>query len=364
MVDGAESASRSIVKQAGPPPPPNGGLTAWLQVTGGFMIFFNTWGLINTFAVFQTYYESGALFTESSSNIFWSAPSSYLRLLLLTGSFMALLAQAICVVIGSGLLFTPTVSLLPTWFSSHIGLAVGIASSGSSLGGVIGPIGFPWAVRAVAFITLGTFIIPVIVMKQRIKSPKPRALIDWSAFTDAPYITFALAVLIVFIGNSVLISYISYYPINKGFTNSSLGFYVVAIFNAVSIFGRIAPNAVSDRIGVFNTFHHSLLYARVTNTAGIIVGAVVTGFFSGVIVALPPDAYEEQGFGTRIGQGFAIGGLGLLIGGPSAGAILGTTEPLNWTDFWVYGGVAIAVAGFILIAVRIMKAGPKLMVKA
>jgi hypothetical protein len=30
---------------AGPPggPPPNGGTTAWLQVLGGFFLFFNTW---------------------------------------------------------------------------------------------------------------------------------------------------------------------------------------------------------------------------------------------------------------------------------------------------------------------------------
>ncbi|CRG82824.1 hypothetical protein PISL3812_00170 [Talaromyces islandicus] len=408
------------VQPAGPPPPPNGGLTAWLQVAGGFMIFFNTWGLINTFAVFQTYYESGALFTQSSSNISWigsiqcfllqltgivAGPiydRGYLRLLLLTGSIMvvlgymmlslcheywqALLAQAICVGLGSGLLFTPTVSLLPTWFSSHIGLAVGIASSGSSLGGVIypivlyrliGPIGFPWAVRTLAFIALGTFVIPVIVMKQRIKPPKPRAVIDRSAFTDLPYMSFAIAVLIVFIGNSVLIFYISYYPINKGFTNSSLGFYMAAIFNAASIFGRIAPNAVSDRIGVFNTFVPMALILSitmfcmlgVTNTAGMVVEAIVTGFFSGVIVALPPVCFamltqNKALIGTRIGQGFAIGGLGLLIGGPSAGAILGTNDPLNWTGLWVYGGVAVAVAGFMLIGVRLMKTGPKLIVKA
>jgi MFS family permease len=408
------------VKPAGsPPPPPNGGFTAWLQVAGAFMIFFNTWGLINTFAVFQTYYESGALFTESSSNISWigsiqcfllqvtgivAGPiydRGHLRLLLFTGSLMvvfgymmlslcheywqALLAQAICVGLGSGLLFTPTVSLLPTWFSSHIGLAVGIASSGSSLGGVIypivlyrliGPIGFPWAVRTLAFIALGTFIIPVIVMKQRIKPPKPRAVIDWSAFTDTPYIAFAIAVLIVFIGNSVLIFYISYYPINKGFTNNSLGFYMVAIFNAASIFGRIAPNALSDRIGVFNTFVPMALILSITvfcmlgvaNAAGMVVEAVITGFFSGVIVALPPVCFamlteNKALIGTRIGQGFAIGGLGLLIGGPSAGAILGTTDPLDWTGLWVYGGVSIAIAGFILIAVRVMKAGPRLMVK-
>ena len=34
----------------GPPggPPPNGGTTAWLQVLGGFFLFFNTWVCIVT----------------------------------------------------------------------------------------------------------------------------------------------------------------------------------------------------------------------------------------------------------------------------------------------------------------------------
>lgn len=52
-------------------PPPNGGARAWLQVFGAFGVFFNTWGLLNTFGVFQTYYETGELFVESSSNISW-----------------------------------------------------------------------------------------------------------------------------------------------------------------------------------------------------------------------------------------------------------------------------------------------------
>ena len=33
-------------KPAGPPP--DGGLTAWLQVLGAWMLFFNTWGILNT----------------------------------------------------------------------------------------------------------------------------------------------------------------------------------------------------------------------------------------------------------------------------------------------------------------------------
>lgn len=50
---------------------PNGGLAAWLQVLGGFFLFFNTFGAMNTFGVFQTYYEGGELFHQSSSNIAW-----------------------------------------------------------------------------------------------------------------------------------------------------------------------------------------------------------------------------------------------------------------------------------------------------
>jgi hypothetical protein len=37
----------------GPPggPPPNGGLQAWIQVAGSWVLFFNTWGLLNTFGM-------------------------------------------------------------------------------------------------------------------------------------------------------------------------------------------------------------------------------------------------------------------------------------------------------------------------
>lgn len=160
----------------GPDPPPNGGLTAWLQVLGCFMLFFNTFGILNTFGVFQTYYESGDLFTASSSDISWigslqsflllltcflSGPifdRGMLRLLLLVGSFgvvfgfmmlslchefyQALLAQGFCIGIGSGLLFIPSVAILPTYFNTKLGAAIGIAASGSSLGGSIYPIVF------------------------------------------------------------------------------------------------------------------------------------------------------------------------------------------------------------------------------
>jgi hypothetical protein len=49
--------STSVQKQpaSGPPPPPDGGFTAWLQCAAGFCVFFNTWGLLNSFGMLNWY---------------------------------------------------------------------------------------------------------------------------------------------------------------------------------------------------------------------------------------------------------------------------------------------------------------------
>ncbi|KAJ5920588.1 hypothetical protein N7516_011446 [Penicillium verrucosum] len=93
-------------KPVGPSSPPNGGTLAWLNVLGSFMLYFNTWGIMNTFGAYQTYYESGALFHSSSSDISWVSSIAafmllfvglfvgpiydrgYLRTLLIVGSLM------------------------------------------------------------------------------------------------------------------------------------------------------------------------------------------------------------------------------------------------------------------------------------
>lgn len=101
-----EQLAKPPAPAAGPGPPPNGGLLAWLQVAAGFILFFNTWGMLSTFPVFQTYYETGELFLATSTNISWigsiqcfllqltgliAGPvydREYIRLLLLSGSFL------------------------------------------------------------------------------------------------------------------------------------------------------------------------------------------------------------------------------------------------------------------------------------
>lgn len=79
--------------------------------------------------------------------------AGYFRHLLLVGSFLVVfgqmmlslcgeyyqvfLAQAICIGLGCGCLFIPSVAILSTYFSTKIASAMGVAAAGSSLGGII-----------------------------------------------------------------------------------------------------------------------------------------------------------------------------------------------------------------------------------
>jgi len=125
-------------------------------------------GIANTFGVFQTYYEINLLSSQSPSNISWigsiqafllliigvaTGPmydAGYFRTLVLVGSFLTvfgmmmtsisttywqvMLAQAVCIGLGSGCLFIPSVAIVSTYFTTKKSFATGIAASGSSLG--------------------------------------------------------------------------------------------------------------------------------------------------------------------------------------------------------------------------------------
>lgn len=158
-------------------------------------------------------------------------------------------------------LFLPAVAILPTYFRKRLGLAVGLAASGSSLGGVIYPImfyklirevGFPWGVRILGFTALATQMIPLAFMRMRFKPPKARQVIDLTAFRDSAYMFFVFGSILGFTGLYVGLFYISYFSQATGITDASLSFYLVPILNASSCFGRIVPNWVSDKTGPLN----------------------------------------------------------------------------------------------------------------
>ncbi|KAL8643444.1 MAG: hypothetical protein Q9226_008371, partial [Calogaya cf. arnoldii] len=201
----------SIIQQDPPdasvPVKQNGGLNAWLQVLGAFCLSFTTWGIVNAFGAYQSYYQDELLSTNSAFEISWigsiqafllllvgvlTGPlfdRGFLNALLLTGSFLTvfgimmtslcttywqvILAQGVCVGLGAGCLFVPSIAVVSTYFTTPIkrAVATGLAVGGSSIGGIIYPIafrqmqpslGFEWATRIIGFITMAVDLTAIV----------------------------------------------------------------------------------------------------------------------------------------------------------------------------------------------------------
>lgn len=159
--------------------------------------------------------------------------AGYLRHLLLTGTFLivfglmmtslvksyyqALLAQGICVGLGMGCLLIPSVGVPSTWFVKHRGIAIGIVTCGSAVGGVILPImlqrlfdevGFAWAVRTMGFISLATLSISISLMKQRLPPRKRGSFFELKALREPEFTLYALGLLVVLLGFYVFYNFI------------------------------------------------------------------------------------------------------------------------------------------------------------
>ncbi|KAM0420394.1 hypothetical protein ACHAPT_011814 [Fusarium lateritium] len=401
---------------------PNGGLLAWLQVAGSFMLYFNTWGIINSFGAYQTYYMSDLLSGSSASSISWigsvqsflvmfvsvvAGPlfdAGYFRALITIGSILVvlgymmlslcgenmywqvMLAQGICTSIGSGIIFVPSVAVLTQYFDTHLSAAVGIAASGSSVGGVVYPImfrnlvyrlGFGWTTRITGFVALAGLVFANVVLKLRqhpVGKNKRRVWIDWPAFREATFTIACLSVFVAFTGLYTPFYYIQSFALNRGLAGGNLSLNLLAILNAGSVFGRIIPNLLADKLGPFNVMTPCagltgiLIFCLlgVGNAAGLVIICALFGFFSGTFVSLIPPllvsiSTDRTLIATRMGMSFTISAIGLLIGSPIAGVILGHD---SYCDVWVYSGVLVLVGSMGILLARLMLTNWRFIVRA
>jgi MFS family permease len=295
-----------------------------------------------------------------------------MMLSLCTQFWQVLLAQGFCVGIGMGALFVPSVAILSTYFTTNLAGATGIAASGSSLGGVLYPIilhrlipqiGFPWAVRTIGFIALATLLVPNTVMQVRVLPPARRKLIDVSAFTDKAFLSFCVACFIIFLGLFQPFFFVQSFALAKGITDENLTFYLLSILNTASIFGRIVPNIVANKIGPLNVIAPCaiitgiliLTLLGVKNLGGLIVVVLLFGFFSGSLVSLPPTVVvhltpDRRFIGTRLGMCFMFTSIAVLISTPIGGALI-KIDNTFWRT-WVFGGVLATIGGACFLITR------------
>jgi len=281
---------------------------------------------------------------------------------LCTKYYQFLLAQGILSGLANGLTYAPAVAIVGHYFHARRALAMSLASSGSSLGGVLFPImldqmlnhssiGFPWTVRIVGFLVLALCIIACLTIKPRFPPRKGRYLLK-EAFIHPRYAFQVIGLFLVFLGMTTPFFFLPAYALAHNLS-TTLANSTISILNAGSLFGRLLTGPITSHLGRFNTLTIAcclsgilcLIWLACTYTAAILVFSVFYGFATGMVVALFPTtiattAPHPSQIGSYVGMALGMFGLSGLAGGPIAGQLVK-----------VYGGYeqAIGFAGAVML---------------
>jgi MFS family permease len=394
-----------------PGPPPDGGVTAWTQVLMGHLVIMCTWGFINSFGVFQSYYVTAL--SRPPSDISWVGSiqvfllffvgtfsgrltdGGYFRevfafgsILQIIGIFMTslstkywqlFLAQGVCCGLGNGCLFCPSVSLVSTYFSSKRALAIGLCAAGSATGGLVFPvmvqqllprIGFGWTIRALGFLELGLLILCNIFTKPRLPPRRAGPIVEWSAFREMPYLLFAVGMFFTFWGVYFAFFYIGSFARDIVDLSYTTSINLILVLNGVGYAGRIIPNYVADRYtGPLNAMIPTAICAAlimylmslVVSQAGLyawasfygLIGAAIQSLFPAILASLTTDLRKR---GTRMGMTFTIVSFAVLTGPPIAGQLV-TAKHGEYLYAQVFAATSIATGSICMTFARLARTG-------
>ncbi|KAH6632913.1 major facilitator superfamily domain-containing protein [Boeremia exigua] len=396
---------------------PDGGMVAWMVVFGAWCTSFCSFGWINSIGTFQQYYSTELLPQYSPGTISW-IPSLQVffmfamgpvvgrlydrygpRYLIIAGTFLhvfglmmasisteyyqIMLSQGVCSAIGVSLIFQPALNAIVTWFDKKRGIAYGILSTGSSIGGIVFPImtsrlipslGYGWTMRVSAFLILALLILAMLTVKSRFPPNMQRITKEQLAapFHEPEFLALNTGLCLFTFGMFIPINYLAVEAAANGMS-PDLARYLVAIFNAASLFGRLLTGVLADRIGKYNVFTLAASATGIStlalwlpigrdNDAARIAYAVLYGFFSGAYVSLIAGLVAQispmKEIGFRTGLVFFVNSIGALTTSPIAGAILDQENGI-WTGVKVFSGVFCIAGTVFVFAARVYKVGWK-----
>lgn len=420
--------------QAGPPTSalssgdeiryPEGGLQAWLVVFGGFCGMTAAFGFMNTIGVFQAYLVEHQLRGYSESTVGWIF-SVYVfisllggliigpvfdakgpRWLLIAGGLLSVLGTMVMSVcreywhfmlsvgivlgLGTSLLFTPSISAAGHFFLEKRGMATGFAATGGSIGGVVFPlmlqslipqVGWGWAIRTLAFITLVLSSVAIALVKSRLP-PRPGSSImpDIKIFHNSGFALTAIGTYFLEWALFLPITYLSSFVVHAGLAASAddgFGFQIVTIMNAGSAIGRLLPGYIADRFGRYNCIIVMLALCAISNfalwlptsilAAGhaalnslIITFAVLFGIASGSNVSLTPVCVGQlcatEEYGRYYATCYTLCSFATLTGVPIGGALIQNCGGRYW-GVVLFTGACYVVSLGCYAAVRVMRVG-------
>jgi predicted MFS family arabinose efflux permease len=235
-------------------------------------------------------------------------------------------------------------------------------------------IGFPWATRAVALVALVTLGASSALMQMRIVPAKRRKLFDAKGWQDRAYSLYVLGGFVAFLGCWTPFFFVSLYAIELGAGSETGIFYLLPAISAGSILGRVLPNLIAVRVGMFNVLVPCTLMTSVValgfigarSYSSLMVLCVLYGIVSGALVSVLPTipvqlSPDRSVIGNRMGMAFSTISLGALAGTPIAGHLV---SRYGFHAAFGFSGACAAASAVILAAARIAHKGWKVNVKA
>lgn len=276
------------------------------------------------------------------------------------------------------MIFYCCTSTTATWFFRRRALALGLIISGSSVGGVIFPImvqrlvaqiGFAWTMRTCAFLMLAIMAVANTTVRSRIPpAPKAVRLKDFtSPWKETPFTLLAVGTFVNLLGLFTPFTFLVSEARGRG-VDEALSFYLIAILNGSSTFGRTVPNYMADKLGRFTVFlvvaalNVILIFALWLPTSGtgpIVTFAVLFGFSSGANFSLLPPLIAHispiQQIGLRTGLVFGVGSVAILVGSPIGGQLI-VHDNGGFRGMQAFSG-ALCAGGFVVYLVLWIKLG-------
>jgi MFS family permease len=283
------------------------------------------------------------------------------------------LSQGICIGLGIGLLYVPSIALLGLSFKRRLSVVHGIVTSGntvgksttlclqspidldSGLGGIAYVIafdrlsesrGFGWAVRVQGLISIGMSVaaIPALLTgtSALAKARTARNIWDRAAFSDPLFLVFTAS---LFAGN---LGYITPYFFIPSFAQDCLGtsqkmaMYILVFSIAESCLGRLGVGVVAHFVDPLVAWGSCaalagmlcFVWMAVASQRAMIAWGIFWGFCSAGLVTLPSAAFpglcpDQRRLGSRSGMSFGIASFSALLGPPIAGALIRHTRGLT-----------------------------------
>ncbi|KAJ2776478.1 hypothetical protein H4R18_005647 [Coemansia javaensis] len=389
---------------------PLDGFYGWMVVLSGFFMLMFSMGCTNSYGEYQTYYHLHLFPSEKMSTLSWigtlqfamanlAAPLAGIlcerletRLVAFSGGLVMglslviasfcvdtpwklIVTQGIVFGLGAALVFIPSVSIPSQWFNKHRPLAVGVAVSGSGIGGLwltpatramIDNLGPGWALRITGIMLFAANTAVAPLMRNRIKVQSRTKVLDLSILREARFIFISVGSFCALAAYFTPLFSLPSFAVQVAGKSSSFGTNLLTIFNAASTVGRIATGQIAGSMGNINVLVVCTVLSSLSilvlwlpfQTGGTLIAcAIVYGLVCGGVISLIPvimaNVWGVERISTTIGILYLANFAGTLVGAPSSGAILDNIgHRTNFRPTIVFSGVFMLCASAFFAALR------------